>query len=106
MNSLKKNISYQLKKFRRINGLSQERAAEQLGISTLFLGELERGKRLPSTTMLVKIYNYMGCNEIPLNENYTNEGSLPDNAQKLIDLIKSHPELSDTLLKIADTLLK
>ena len=106
MNSLKKNISYQLKKFRRLNGLSQERAAEQLGISTLFLGELERGKRLPSTTMLVRIYSHMECTEIPLRENYENEDSLPDDAQKLINLIKVHPELADTLLKIANNLLK
>ena len=106
MNSLKKNISYQLKKIRRLNGLSQERAADQLGISPLFLGEIERGKRLTSTTMLVRIYSHMGCTEIPLRENYENEDSLPDDAQKLINLIKVHPELADTLLKIANNLLK
>lgn len=106
MNSLQQNISYQLKKFRRINGLSQEKAAECLGISTLFLGELERGKKLPSTTMLVRIYNQIGCTEISLNEDFTEEEKLSDNALKLIELIKANPELSDILLSIAENLIK
>ncbi len=106
MNLLQQNISYQLKKFRKQNGLSQEKAAERLGISTLFLGELERGKKLPSTTMLVRIYNQMGCTEISLNDDYKEEDKLSDNALRLIGIIKDNPELADILLKIAENLLK
>ncbi len=104
MDSVKKNLSIHLKKYREHNNLSQEEAAEHFGISTVFYGEIERAKKLPSTALLIRM-----CREIGYNELYTPATNVncttTDNTTTLICLIKNHPELSDTLLPIAQNLL-
>lgn len=104
MDSLKKNLSFHLKEYRKHNNLSQEKAAEYFGISTVFYGEIERAKKLPSTRLLLRMCRQIGYNELNPDINDINP-TLSDNTITLICLIKKHPELSDTLLPIAQSLL-
>lgn len=104
MDSLKKNLSYHLKEYRKQNNLSQEEAAENFGISTVFYGEIERAQKLPSTRLLLRLCEEIGYDELNLAVSDMSI-STSDNASALIKLIKDHPELSDTLLPIAQNLL-
>lgn len=104
MDSLKKNLSFHLKEYRKHNSLSQEEAAEHFGISTVFYGEIERAKKLPSVRLLLRICKETGYDELYLAATDMN-CTVSDNAAALICLIRNHPELSDTLLLIAQNLL-
>ena len=55
-------IGERLRKQRRIMGLTQEQAAELLGVSTTYYGEIERGNRkltLPRNLTVYEIFD--GC---------------------------------------------
>ncbi|KRG12867.1 helix-turn-helix domain-containing protein [Lederbergia galactosidilytica] len=49
-----------IRAFRKLKGFTQERLAESLGISVSVFGEIERGTRLPTDHMLVKISEVLG----------------------------------------------
>lgn len=48
-------ISKNIKKFRKAQGLTQEKLSEMCGISTDYLSEIERGKRTPSLERFILI---------------------------------------------------
>ena len=100
MIEFQKNFSKNLKKYRSDNSLSQEIAAESLGISPVFLSELECCKKTPSCETLVRLYRQMGYDYIPLNTDSDN-----DNQEQLISIIKKHPEIAETLLDVAKNLI-
>lgn len=50
-----KALGKKIKKLRKDNGLTQEQLAEQLRISTVYVGFLEAGKGSPSLKLLMKI---------------------------------------------------
>lgn len=50
-----KALGRKIKKLRKENGLTQEQLAEQLRISTVYVGFLEAGKGSPSLKLLMKI---------------------------------------------------
>lgn len=54
------NFSNQLKEMREEMNLSQEEAAEKIGISRCFLSELESGKKKPSFNTLMKLIDFYG----------------------------------------------
>ncbi|MGN0374134.1 MAG: helix-turn-helix domain-containing protein [Butyrivibrio sp.] len=105
MDSLKKNLSYQLKEYRRQNSLSQERAAEILGISTVFYGDIERAKRLPSIRLLVKLCRTIGCSELRIDGFGPASPPLTKEAEKLMEIIRLHPEIAGLMLSIAESLI-
>ncbi|MCJ7843010.1 helix-turn-helix transcriptional regulator [Lederbergia sp. NSJ-179] len=49
-----------IRAFRKLKGFTQERLAKSLGISVSVFGEIERGTRLPTDTMLEKIAEVLG----------------------------------------------
>lgn len=49
------------KEARKLAGLSQQQAADQLGIHQTAISNWEKGKNLPAATMLVKVANLYGC---------------------------------------------
>lgn len=100
MIKFKKIFSENLKKYRRDNNLSQEIAAENMGISTVFLSELECCKKMPSSEMLINLYRHMGYDYIPINP-----GSEDVTYKELLSIISKNPEISDTLLSVAKNLI-
>ncbi len=54
-NSTIKIIQENIKKFRKQQNLTQEKLSELCGISTDYLSEIERGKKVPSLKRLIKI---------------------------------------------------
>ncbi|ASS87492.1 helix-turn-helix transcriptional regulator [Geobacillus stearothermophilus] len=44
-----------IRAFRKLKGYTQEKLAKELGISVSILGEIERGNRMPSDTLVGQI---------------------------------------------------
>lgn len=55
MNISLKIIGQNIKRFRKASGLTQEQTAEQIGISLIHYGRIERGERQPSIKQLASI---------------------------------------------------
>jgi len=60
MTDLRKLIAQNIKKYRKIQGLSQEMLAEKAGTSTTHIGMVEIGKKFPSVRMFEKIAAALG----------------------------------------------
>jgi transcriptional regulator with XRE-family HTH domain len=60
MTDLRELLAQNIKKYRKIRGLSQESLAEKAGTSTTHIGMIEIGKRFPSTKMLEHIAVALG----------------------------------------------
>lgn len=102
MDNFQKNLSFDLKNYRALNKLSQEAAAEDMGISTVFLSELECCKKAPSCETLIRLYRHMGYDYIPLNQVANNNETL----HELFSILSNRPDVSETLLDIAKLLTK
>ena len=60
MTDLRELLAQNIKKYRKIQGLSQENLAEKAGTSTTHIGMVEIGKKFPSPRMLEKIAEALG----------------------------------------------
>ncbi|WP_394239397.1 helix-turn-helix domain-containing protein [Niallia oryzisoli] len=61
-----------IRAFRKLKGFTQESFAKELGVSVSVLGEIERGNRMPSQEIIVRIADALNIssNELrPLEEN-------------------------------------
>jgi len=54
-----KSIGINISKRRKEFGLTQEVLAEKLGLSTSYIGAIERGKKLPSLDVFINIANVL-----------------------------------------------
>ena len=61
-----------IRRYRRIHGLSQEQLAEQCGCSSSHIGQIEHARGIPSLEMTVKIANALSVTaDQLLKENYS-----------------------------------
>lgn len=60
------DLGRRVRTIRRQMGLTQEELAEQLGISTSFLGHIERGTRAVSVETLVQLCNVLNISPVYL----------------------------------------
>ena len=44
-----------IRKYRRLAGLTQERLAERIDINPVYMGQIERGYRVPTVDVLLRI---------------------------------------------------
>ncbi len=58
-NSTIELVKYNIKKYRVMNNLTQDKLSELTGISSDYLSEIERGKRVPSLKRLIMIADAM-----------------------------------------------
>jgi len=68
-----KDFGQRVRIIRRKNHLTQEELAEQVGISTSFLGHIERGSRIASLETLVAL-----CNALKVTPQHLLQASLDD----------------------------
>jgi len=68
-------LSARIKHFRGLRGLSQVKLAEEIGISTNFLADIETGKSWVSSLTLIKLANCFGIEvyELFIPENAPND---------------------------------
>ena len=60
MTNLRELLAQNIKKYRKMQGLSQESLAEKAGTSTTHIGMIEIGKKFPSPKMLEQIAGALG----------------------------------------------
>ena len=66
MNNLQKCLSNNMKKFRKLRGLSQEKLAEKAGASGNYIALIESGKSFPSLPMISQIAGALKIDELEL----------------------------------------
>ncbi|MDR1973035.1 MAG: helix-turn-helix transcriptional regulator [Treponema sp.] len=66
MTDLRELLAANIKEYRRILGISQEDLAERAGTSTTHIGNIEIGRRFPSTEMLTRIAGALGVDTTEL----------------------------------------
>lgn len=114
-----KSIGQRIRQEREKLDLSREKFAEILGISSYYIGQLERGERQMSLSVLVKISNFLHLSldyivfgNAPHDANLVNEAcnvySYHNNKQKneLYDLInKCSPKELELFKKLIKTII-
>ena len=59
---LKKNLGQNIQKYRKLQGLTQEKLAEMISVDATSISSIERGKYFPSAENLTKLANTLKCN--------------------------------------------
>ena len=55
MTRVQECLAYNMKRYRKLKGMTQEELAEKAGTSTNYIGTIETGKKFPSPQMIEKI---------------------------------------------------
>ncbi len=82
-----------LKEIRRRDGITQNQAAAQLGVSLGAVGNWESDKRTPDAEMLVHIADTFGVSVDYLLGRTDDGGSTPTEIDRCIEQLKKRPEL-------------
>ena len=88
---LKKELGRNIKKFRKLQNLTQENLAEAVGLEVISISSIETGRYFPSPDNLVKISQALNVSISQLfnfKEDYTCEGYIEE-ISKNINLIKN-----------------
>jgi len=91
MTSIRKLLSFNIKKRRHILGVSQVKLAEKVGTSTQYIGQIEQNKKFPSPEMLERIAEALGVDSPQL---FSMETYSQDAIHQFKQNLKSHLEKS------------
>jgi transcriptional regulator with XRE-family HTH domain len=82
-----KNLGRRVRRFRTERGLSQEKAAEQSGISSKYMSDLERGEANVSVQVLERVAAALGTTSIDLldNEHEAERAVLVEEIRRFLD---------------------
>ncbi len=112
MNTLRNDLSYNLTQFRINSGLTQEQAAELLGISTKYYGLIERGRRIPSGALLSRISEVTGISIPSLNpdcqmhviRSSSLDSNMVNDINHITDMLLETPEIIPSVINIVTAL--
>ena len=100
---LKKTLGKNIKQYRLLKGLSQEKFSELLDISQQTLSKIECGKNFLTSETLEKIPNLLGVKiyELFMNseDEYTANDAMKD-IERYLSVLKSKPEKLECIRKI------
>jgi len=98
-------LSKNIKHYRSLRGWSQVKLAEQIGISTNFLADIETNKSWVSSSTLVKLAN---CFKIEVHELFKPETTLSDSTKEIVKSLLHDMSVTyeHSLEKIAKKYLK
>jgi len=90
MNQLQICLANNMKRFRKIRGLSQEKLAEKAGASANYIALIECGKNFPSLQMIEHIAKALEIDELDLfDKKGINFQKHEDIREKLLDKIRT-----------------
>jgi transcriptional regulator with XRE-family HTH domain len=98
-----------LKRFRKLRGLSQMKLAEQCETSTSYIGEIEIGNKFPSITMVEKLATAL---QIPAHLLFQDERYMDDTGRTFEASLKplfsdaAKKEIVQQISKVIDTFIK
>lgn len=73
MQTVAERFGSTLRVIRKESGLSQERLAETTGLSTNFIGEMERGLKAPGLVVILRLSRALGVSVHDLLRDFTPE---------------------------------
>ena len=95
---LKEIFVQNLKKFRKLEGISQMKLAEACGTDVSYIGQIEMGKRFPSIKLIEKIAEVLGVE--PYRFFMDDSGFLYGELDETGDfLVKLPPKIRDEMIK-------
>lgn len=94
-------LSLKLKQYRNIRRITQEEAAEEFGISSVYYGEIERGERLPSAEKLILICSILERNGLcPYSCRDDMHDSFSEKLCEIIRVLSDNQELIEPVYKV------
>ena len=100
--NLKEVLGKNIKRYRKIKGLSQEQLSEFLNISQQTLSKIESGKNFLTSETLEKIPHILGVNAYELfmdGGEYTSDNVLED-INRYLSLLKTNPQKLECVHRI------
>ncbi|MCD8357056.1 MAG: helix-turn-helix domain-containing protein [Clostridia bacterium] len=102
MNSIGKNI----RTYRQLRKLRQEDLAEKTGLSTNYIGMVERGEKIPSLETFISILNTLGVSADMVLIDVLHTGYVVKNSLLAEKLDKLSREDRDKIYDVIDTMIK
>jgi len=95
-----------LRAYRKQRGLTIEKLAERVGLSPNYLGDMERGKKLPSMGTFIHLVNVLDISADELLKDEINRASYMIDAEISGKLQGLTPKKRAAVLKILDSVLE
>ncbi len=91
-----RSIADELKRLRKSRDMNLDEVGEKVGVSGVFISNIERGKRVPSDNLIEKLAEVYDIEELDLYEGF---GKVPES---IINEIIHNPKLLELLYKITN----
>ena len=95
-----------LRAFRKEKGLTIEQLAERVGLSPNYLGDIERGKKLPSMATFIRLVNELDISADELLKDQVKRADYLVDAEVSSKLNQMSPRQRTAVLKILDSILE
>lgn len=102
----KGTFGLRLRGFRKKKGLTIEQLAERVGLSTNYLGDVERGKKLPSMATLIRIVNVLDISADELLKDDVNRADYLVDAKISARMAHLTQRQRVAVLRMLDSILK
>ena len=99
-------IGKNIRKIRLARKLRQEDLAEKTGLTTNYIGMVERGEKIPSLETFIKIVNALGVSSDMVLTDVLETGYTVKNSMLNEKLEKLAPEDRNRIYEVIDTLVK
>jgi transcriptional regulator with XRE-family HTH domain len=95
MKNVFKSIGEELRKLRKVKNLSMKEVAEQAGVSTMYISEIERDLKVPSDEVIRKLAKIYNVDEKKLFEGFRR---IPED---ILEELTNNKDLFNTLYEIS-----
>lgn len=102
----KEVFGLRLRKYRKDKGLTIEKLAEQIGLSPNYLGDVERGKKLPSMGTFIHLVNVLDISADELLKDEVNRADYLVDSEICSRLSGLTPRRRTAVLNILDRILE
>lgn len=99
-------IGKNIRKYRLKKKLRQEDLAEKTGLTTNYIGMVERGEKIPSLETFIKILNALEVSSDMILADVLETGYIVKNSILNEKLAKLSPEDREQIYEVIDTLMK
>ena len=99
-------IGKNIRKYRLMKKFRQEDLAEKAGLTTNYIGMVERGEKIPSLETFIKIVNALGVSSDMVLTDVLETGYTVKNSMLNEKLEKLAPEDRNRIYEVIDTLVK
>ncbi len=99
-------IGKNIRQFRIEKKMSQEDLAEKAGLSSNYIGMIERGEKIPSLTTFINILNSLGVSADMILTDVLNTGYMVKNSMLNEKIEKLTPQDRVKIYEIIDILIK